>query len=130
MVSYKNTLNNFSETVFNVLQDEPLQTLLYYGCKIPASSCFSKCDCERGGFGVFTRILYLQTLKTRMEKQEREHHESSADVTAKHSQELKDLGKKGISAGESRDGESMLLQSVSLNCLSINHSQSCPTARS
>lgn len=32
-----------------------------------------------------------------MEKREREHQESSAEVTMKHSQELKDLGKKRIS---------------------------------
>lgn len=84
---------------------------------------------------MFTHVLYLQTLKTQMEKQEREHHESSADVTAKYTQELKDLGKKRISVSESGDSVSMLLQlSISLNCLSvcvsINHSQSCPTARS
>lgn len=58
-----------------------------------------------------------------MEKQEREHHESSADVTAKYTQELKDLGKKRISVSESGDSVSILLQlSISLNCLSVNQS--------
>lgn len=42
-------------------------------------------------------VLYLQDTKTEMEKQKREHQESSANLAAKHSQELKDLGKTRIS---------------------------------
>lgn len=62
-------------------------------------------------------------MKTQMEKQERERHESSAEVTAKHSQELKDLGKKRISASECGDSASMFLHlSISLICLSVNPS--------
>lgn len=36
----------------------------------------------------------LQAMKAEMEKQEREHQESFAEVTVKHSKQLKDLGKK------------------------------------
>lgn len=35
-------------------------------------------------------------MKTEMEKQERGHKENSAEIIVKHSQELKDLGKKRI----------------------------------
>uniref|UniRef100_A0A3Q3J5F7 Cilia and flagella associated protein 57 n=1 Tax=Monopterus albus TaxID=43700 RepID=A0A3Q3J5F7_MONAL len=37
------------------------------------------------------QVLYLQAMATEMEKQEHEYQESSAEVTVKHSKELKDL---------------------------------------
>lgn len=43
--------------------------------------------------------LNLQTMKTQMDKQEREHQQRSADVAEKHSKDLKDLGKKRFSDG-------------------------------
>lgn len=38
----------------------------------------------------------LQVMKAEMEKQEHEHKESFADLSLKHTKELKDLGKKII----------------------------------
>lgn len=43
--------------------------------------------------------LNLQTMKTQMDKQEREHQQSSAEVAEKHSKDFKDLGKKKFSGG-------------------------------
>lgn len=40
--------------------------------------------------------LNLQTTTTQMEKREREHQQSSAELAVKHSKELKDLGKKRV----------------------------------
>lgn len=69
-------------------------------------------------------------MKTEMEKQEREHQESSAEVAVKHSTELKDLGRKSAASvsAQSRDSASTRInKSV---CLALNHTQSFPTARS
>lgn len=38
-------------------------------------------------------------MKTQLDKQEREHQQSSAEVAVKHSKDLKDLGKKSFSDG-------------------------------
>lgn len=73
-------------------------------------------------------VLYLQDTKTEMEKQKREHQESSANLAAKHSQELKDLGKTRISVmtAQKHGVQAFVRITPSL----YQHIQSCPAARS
>lgn len=73
-------------------------------------------------------------MKTDLEKQDHEHQKSFAEVTVKHSKELKDLGKKrtGSVSAQSRDSISLSLQGsiIPFFCLPINPTQRYPTARS
>lgn len=71
-----------------------------------------------------------------MEKQKREHQESSENVAAKHSQELKDIGKTRISVMTAQKHGLCVFASLHLSVfvhisLSLyHHVQSCPAARS
>lgn len=73
-------------------------------------------------------VLNLQDTKTEMEKQKCEHQESSANVAAKHSQELKDLGKRRISVMTAQKHGVQVI--VLINLSLYQHIQSCPAARS
>lgn len=58
-------------------------------------------------------------MKTEKEKQQREHQERFAEVTVKHSKELKDFGKKRTISVSLKHGSLLSYQSI---CLSINQS--------